>query len=438
MNSRIVFAGTLLAGLCASASVPTVSNVTTTQDVSRRVTVNYTLSGEAGIVTLTAQTNRGDDVWVDVGDDALSYAAGDVNKVVEPGNRSLTWLPHKSWPDHFITGGKIRIGVKAWAKDAPPDYMVVSLVTPSNKWFYASAGAIPGGVQDEKYKTDYLVLRKCPAANVTWRMGSPTTESSRTAGNEVPHEVTLSNDYYIGVYLITQRQWELLTGERPSAFKKDYLTRALDKGCSYELIRGSTASTGAYYWPVKGHAVDPTSFMGKLRAKTGVEFDLPTDAQWEFASRAGCGSALYDGTELETNADGVSANLSRLARYNKNGGSLPSGMSEADCPVEYGPPSVGSYAPNAWGIYDTLGTIWEWCLDKFTEDLTKDDPYYKSPTRKIDPETGPWSTSTANRVLRGGQRASAAGSCRCASRSYGNVANANGGGFRVACPATVE
>lgn len=106
MNSHVVLGGMLLAGLCASATVPTVSNVTSAQDSSRRVTVNYTLSGEDGIVTLSVQTNRGDNVWVDVNDDNLSYVSGDVNKVIKTGDHSLVWLPHKSWPDHYTDDSK--------------------------------------------------------------------------------------------------------------------------------------------------------------------------------------------------------------------------------------------------------------------------------------------------------------------------------------------
>ena len=438
MNSRIVFVGTLLAGLCASAAVPTVSNVTTTQDARRKVTVTYTLSGEAGIVTLTAQTNRGDNVWIDVDDAALTFVAGDVNKVVEPGDRSLTWLPHKSWPDHFIVGGNIRIGVKAWAKSAPPDYMVVSLVSSKDVRFYTSAAAVPGGVQDDRYKTDYMAFRKIRAAGVRWRMGSPEkpAEVGRNSTTEVPHEVELDYDYYIGIYPVTQGHWERVNGTRPSYFQSaDYKMRPVENVCWGE-IRGNAGD--GYNWPSNGHAVVYWSFMGNLRARTGINtFDLPTESQWEYAARAGCGSAYYDGTEPELNAkdkdgnpinDGTSANLARLGRVWWNGG-MPGGngvVPAATCLAsEGGTPIVGSYEPNAWGLYDMLGTAWEWCLD-WSANAT---------TYGINgPMTG------NNRVLRGGtwcNSTSAKG--RCANRA-GDKPTSKFKDYtcRVVCPAVVE
>ena len=439
MNSRIVFAGTLLAGLCASASVPTVSNVTTTQSAMRKVTVNYTLSGEAGIVTLTAQTNRGDGVWIDVDDANLTFVSGDVNKVVEPGNRSLVWQAHKSWPDQFITGGKIRIGVKAWSKSSPPDYMVVSLEVPNVVLFYPSAGAIPGGVQDDKYKTDYLVLRKIPAAGVTWRMGSLSApaELGRNT-DEKSHLVTLTNDYYIGVYPVTQRQYKLITTWewQPSYFTADSQMRPVEQ-VSYEDLRGAGSD-----WPSKGHAVSQSYFFGLLRSKAGLDgFDLPTEAQWEFAARAGCGTAFYNGTDLEPNAkdakgnptnNGQSPNLAQLGRYHFNGGQRDENGNSItlspDLPATYGTAKVGSYLPNAWGLYDMLGNVGEWCLD-----------WYQASLDGVDPETGP-QTGT-KRVKRGGGFGSFASYCRCASRSSQGTTSSDRvktTGFRVACPAEIR
>ena len=438
MISRIVFGGALLAGLCASAAVPTISNVTTTQDARRKVTVNYTLSGEAGIVTVSAQTNRGDNVWVDVDDAALTFVSGDVNKVVETGSRSLTWRPNKSWPDHFIVGGNIRIGVKAWAKCAPPDYMVVSLVKERDVSFYPSARAIPGGVQDDKYKTDYMVLRKIPAANVTWRMGSPEkpAEVGRNATLEVPHEVTLTYDYYMGIYPVTQRQWEQIQGTRPSWCKceSDYMTRPVEN-ISCAAVRGNVADGD---WPKDGHKSASWSYVYKLREKTGIDdLDLPTEAQWEFACRAGCGSAYYDGTEPELNAkdakgnpinDGTSTNLARLGRVSWNGG-MPNGvLPNQNCTAEEGGTArVGSYPPNAWGLYDMLGNVWEFCLD-----------WYQVSLVGIDPEKGP--ASGNNRIVRGGPwQNSTAAKCRCANRASDKPTSVSKDyGFRVICEAVVK
>ena len=421
MNSKNLILPALLLSLGAMASVPVVSNVTTTQNSARRVIVNYTLSEEPGIVTLTAQTNRGDNVWVDVDDANLTYVSGDVNKVVPVGDHSLTWLPHKSWPDQLITGGNIRIGVKAWATNAPPDYMVVSLVTGNTVYFYTSAGAIPDGVQADKYKTEYLVMRKCPAANVTWRMGSPTTEKYRMA-NETPHEVMLTNDYYIGVYPVTQRQYELIMSARPSFFSldADYATRPVEQ-ISYEDLRGT--KTGGFDWPNNGHAVVSSGFIYKLRALSGLDgFDLPTEAQWEFACRAGCGAALYNGKELDNWPK--SANLGLIGRYSDNGGKpngiTGSGGATATSTAANGTSKVGSYEPNAWGIYDMLGNVLEWCLD-----------WYQVSLSGVDAATGP--VSGTNRARRGGAFSLPPDYCRSAYRDQGAPSTPGSStGFRLA------
>lgn len=424
MNSKNLILPALLLSLGAMASVPVVSNVTTTQNSARRVIVNYTLSEEPGIVTLTAQTNRGDNVWVDVDDANLTYVSGDVNKVVPVGDHSLTWLPHKSWPDQLITGGNIRIGVKAWATNAPPDYMVVSLVTANTVYFYTSTGAIPDGVQADKYKTEYLVMRKCPAANVTWRMGSPTTENGRTAARETPHEVMLTDDYYIGVYPVTQRQYQLLMNARPSNFKldADYAMRPVEM-VSYEDLRGTKAN--GYNWPNDDHAVNADGFIYKLRTLSGEDgFDLPTEAQWEFACRAGCGAALYNGTEIENTT--TSTNLNSLARYASNGGK-PNGADPAKtCTAKNGTAKVGSYKPNALGLYDMLGNVWEWCLD-----------WYQESPIGFNALTGP--VSGSNHVVRGGGWSNLSNRCRSAYRGSYDPSNRNEGtGFRLACSAVVH
>lgn len=242
------------------------------------------------------------------------------------------------------------------------------------------------------------------------------------------HYVTLTNDYYIGIYEMTQRQYERIIGLASPAYFSNpayYMTRPVEN-TTYMRMR-TTENEAAYQWPDKGHAVHPDSVMGKLRAKVKnrLVFDLPTDAQWEFACRAGTGTGLYTTNEVESSClTSKSANVDRIARnkYNSgyNGSDLPT-----DCTTDYGTAAVGSYQPNAWGIYDMCGNVWEYCLDYWKQDLTG-----------VDPETG--STVPGNdHVRRGGSYNAESQQCRSAYRiEYGGVVSRDSSsGFRVAAVA---
>ena len=439
---RKLFALSAACTAFSAVAAPLVSDVVMEQ-VGKNMTIGYTLAGGPAIVTVDIQTNVTDDVWASIGGDHLAHLSGDANKRFEPGARTITWQLHKDLPEETETKN-LKAVVTAWSLSAPPDYMVACLTNANDVTFYADASLVPLGVSNDMYKTDYLVMRKCPAANVAWRMGSPVTENSRASdGSETPHIVTLSDDFYICIYPITQRQYEILmlangaaaNIARPSTYglDSDYAMRLVEH-VSYDALRG-TVDAG-YNWPATGHAVQPDGFISYLRAQTGLsDIDLPTEAQWEFACRAGCGAALYNGRELParwSNATPISEfdMLNELGRYRGNGGSI-SGLDDnppdkADATADVATPIVGSYLPNAWGIYDMLGGAREWCLDWFKADLTD-----------VDPETGP--TEGEDRPLRGGGWAYGPHNCRCADR--GHVTSSAGWpqiGFRLACPAVIQ
>ena len=188
-----------------------------------------------------------------------------------------------------------------------------------------------------EYMTDKLVLRHVPPG--TFQMGSPTTQPWWNASPEDYHTVTLTKGFFIGIFEMTQAQsLNIVPTFDPSSFKDP--TRPIEN-VSFHNIRGSGPGLG---WPSED--VDWNCILGVLRTKTGLTFDLPTDAQWEYACRAGTTTSLNNGTNVSTNPD--DANLSLLANYNYHNG---------------GTTRVGSYLPNAWGIYDMHGNVWEWCVD---------------------------------------------------------------------------
>ena len=253
-------------------------------------------------------------------------------------------------------------------------------------------------VNDETYKTDKLVLRQIPAGKFI--MGSPTNELGRD-NNETQHEVTISKPYYIGVYEVTQVQWSNVMGRNP--YNANGATMPLND-ISYTDIRGASLGTN---WP-ENNLVDAGSFMGKLRAKTGNVFDLPTEAQWEYACRAETTTAMNNGKDLTNTIS--DASMDEVGRYNLDLG---------ECAI------VGMYVANAWGLFDMHGNIREWCLDKW------DGRDYAAGS-VIDPKG--MAKNIPSAVARGGNCNTYAKHCRSASRNYFNITDRNVDlGFRIAC-----
>ena len=368
--------GFALVGSVLSAAVPEVGNVVMSQPPgTRTVTITYTLANAPAVVTLDIETNVTGNVWASIGADNFQHVSGDVNKMVSGnGSHTITWQARRDWRDRIIPNGGIRAVLTAWAPDHTPDYLVVDLTaaTGDNVRYYASSNDLPGGLlANPAYRTTSIVMRRIDAKNVTWTMGSTPLETARVSSDETPHEVMLTNDYYIGVFEVTQKQWETVTEVNPAKNLGD--TRPVER-VSYNEIRVSETETATdadytnYDWPNDPYA---DSFLGKLRTRTQVDFDLPSEAQWEFACRAGIqtGCEVWktgcwnDGTKIIFGTGTTDSNLARLGRYSNNKGDDIGVTTSGTAPS-------GSYEPNAWGLYDMHGNVIEWCLDWFVSDIT--------------------------------------------------------------------
>lgn len=273
-------------------------------------------------------------------------------------------------------------------------------------WPVEQVTAPPDGEPwDDDFKTEHLLLRRIEAGS--FAMGSPSGELGRY-GDETLHAVTITRPYFIGVFEVTQRQWELAMGTRTSPAPGD--ARPADR-VSYAMIRGDGIGAA---WPDDGR-VDSGSFLGVLRAKTGIDFDLPTEAQWEYACRAGTLTALANGRNL---ADAVAcpalAEVGRCFLNTRDGRGGPHQHNTG----------VGEYRPNAWGLHDMHGNVWEWCLDWYA-------PY---PEGAATDPGGP--ARGARRLLRGGSWGYPARDHRSARRHAAppDYDAYSGYGFRVACP----
>jgi formylglycine-generating enzyme required for sulfatase activity len=411
---KMITATCLFAAAAAFADVATVSNVSIEQDaLSRRVSVKYNLSAPA-VVTLDIQTNRGDNVYASIGAKHVVTVWKDVNRRVTPaaeGQNEILWQPDKDWNGHKLDAGSVKAVVTAWAEDATPDYMAVSLTSYSNVFYYVSAEAVPGGVTDNRYKTDWLLMRKIPAAGVTWRMGiAPQNKGlDEYASRAEAHLVQLSDDYYIGIYPITQKQYSWISGwyrkGAPSGDHAGDLKPAA--GLDWGALRSGT-------WPGDPNHETVSDAILKARNRTGIAFDLPTEAQWEFACRGGSGECLYTGEAWNE------ANLGKIAWFAGNTTHLQ---------------DVGQKLPNDYGLYDMLGNVQELCLDYYADNYEKGED--GAPV--LDPE----GSATGNtyvewpRSVRGGAYNSAAESCASHKRS---LCNAHSGwvpvnfGFRLMAP----
>ena len=320
----------LATSVMAFADGPTVSNVKAQQRYpwNALVDIDYTLSGDTdglGVSISVRDVQNNKDYQPTKFMEALPTSAG---------THRVTWNPAADGISIISTNILVTVSlVRVSSTPATPNlYYVIDLSGGPDAVNYpvTTLSAMPTGGWTDEYKTTKLVLRRIEPG--TFLMcGSVST--------------TISQPFYIGVFEVTQKQYELVMGSKPSCFKGDM--RPVE--CvSYNDIRGAYAGAG---WPASS-LVDSISFLGKLRAKVGFDtLDLPTEAQWEYACRAGTTSAYNNGGDTEDD-------LKTLGRCDDNCDDGRGGYSGAHT-------TAGSYAPNAWGLYDMHGNVWEWCLDWF-------------------------------------------------------------------------
>ena len=270
----------------------------------------------------------------------LDSLSGDLYKVKE-GFRRIVWDPFKTGYTN-APGMSLRATV---TPTNPPLYVIVDLTQ--------SAGATnqvsyiyPGDARLETYdkwtnvwfgvtndtlyktKTDKLVLRRVPAGAFKTGEYPPATPA------------VIQKDFYAGVFTVTEAQWyKVMAGTAANPAKPKL-------NVTYNDIRGSTNNIPPIDYPAITPFISPTNFLGVLRAKTGIgTFNLPTSVEWECLCRAGTTSYFNDGTS--TSADDTNT-LSEVGWWIGNSGGM---MHE-----------VGTKAANSWGIYDTLGSVYEWCM----------------------------------------------------------------------------
>lgn len=364
MRIQILIAS-LNCALGAFAVVPRVSDVVMTP--YGKCDITYTLSEAPGIVTFDVLTNG-----VSIGVNNLTNAVGDVNRLVQPGNRKIRWDAREIWPGHAFTTPCVTARVTVWPENAPPDWLAVDLTkTDCPVTYYASEEALPWGKiqQNKAYKGDVMLMRKIPASHVLSFMGSPESEANRIAGRETRRMCTLTNDFYLAIYPMTCRQYYLLK-DGPSS--TEARLRPMPR-VSYNMLRYAESNLDNGALPVNFPTTSRTfvggsSLLSSWRSKTGLTLDLPTSAQWEFACRAGTDTPLYSGAWTTYNLETISM-----------------------LGAQYGY-EVGTKVGNSWKLYDMIGNGFEWCLDYFEDNITSE--------AVVDP-LGPTSDASLQRKIRG-------------------------------------
>lgn len=221
----------------------------------------------------------------------------------------------------------------------------------------------------------------------SFNMGSPPNENGQTKYEEPQHTVNMPA-FFMGKFEVTQEQYQQIMGSNPSTFK------------------GAKRPVEQVSW---NNAVD---FCNKLSQKTGRKYRLPSEAEWEYACRAGTTTPFHFGETITT----------ELANYDGNYtyASAPKGKSRQETT------EVGSFPPNAFGLYDMHGNVWEWCQD------TWHDSYKGAPSNG-----SAWIDNNQYQVLRGGSWVNNPKNCRSASRDVdggaGRDFHEGDVGFRVVC-----
>ncbi|QEI41207.1 Serine/threonine-protein kinase B [Dolichospermum sp. UHCC 0315A] len=239
-----------------------------------------------------------------------------------------------------------------------------------------------------KYFTEDLgngvLLEMVEIPGGTFMMGSPASEAGRQNDESPQHQVTVPS-FYMGKYELTQAQYQAIMGNNPAGFK------------------GNNRPVENVRWG------DAVAFCEKLSQRTGKKYRLPSEAEWEYACRAGTTTPFYFGESVTPDLVNYDGNYTYV--------SAPKGQYRQQTT------DVGTFPPNVFGLYDMHGNVWEWCEDDSQEN------YINAPIN------GSALINRSNiKTLRGGSWYNDPEDCRSAYRGYYNLVNNYGNiGFRVVC-----
>ena len=367
MKKLIMMIGAAAIAAGANASSITIDSVAQRWPWNNKVDITYTVTdgqdvGMGIYARIVFEANIGGAVYTIDG-------VTNVGANASSGTHTVTWnLPSG------LRAKDCTMTATIYAADNPSgdDYMVVDLATGTVAYegLLATQDASNERYNTALYKTDKLVLRKVPAG------GPYRTGATGQADNSLKNWTT-DRDYYMGVFPVTQRQYYNICASNPSQMtgvgSGDVVAHRPVENVKWDDLRiSTTASTSS----IPAVAVANTgTFLQRLNFKTGIYFDLPTEVMFEIAQRAGTDTAYSWGASMDY--DYV--------------------VRATDCTV-----AVGSRKPNNWGLYDTAGNVYEWCLDvnlsndNMSSHLDVFTPFYDPSTHSMRMRGGGVFSTTAN------------------------------------------
>lgn len=287
----------------------------------------------------------------------------------------------------LVVGGGVSAGCPAWSPSPDDAGIRTFAAAPFDAVAaeaYQSECARELGLPVELTNSIGMRLRLIPPGE--FRMGSPQSEPERWAAEGPPRRVRLTRPFYLGVYEVTQQQFRQVMGFDPSFFSEETTSQEAEEDVGCLPVEQVT-------WDEAVAFCRRLSELPEERA-SGWKYRLPTEAEWEYACRAGTTTPFHFGSQL----NGVQANCN---------GDYPYGTREAGPSLGRTVP-VGSYPPNAFGLYDMHGNVWEWVADWY-------DATYYARAPDADP---PGPRTGISRTRRGGGWLSLATRCRAANRDH--------------------
>ena len=371
MKKLMMFA-VVCSALAASAAIA-ITDVTARQrwPWNGLVDIDFTISGAAAGEAFAIDI----DATAASGATSLSAKTYTTEPVAGAGVNRIVWDLGADYPNFRANDVRISVTATPISSDKAI-YMVIDLSGGSTATKYpvrytTQAPAHVQGAANEPCQTTELWMRRIVVPDFAFTVNSYTVVANNpTSAQKRNYWGKLTKDYYIGVFELTQKQYQLVMGAWPKSWftNEQYRASRPVECLQYKTFTGTWRDTQA-----EPSTITEDSFLGKIRARTGLPINLPSNTQLGFAHRGG--SRLSSTSEFyRYYINGSQAVLDDIARYAE-----PAATTSRDCDANSGTAYVGSYLPNEYGIYDALGNVIEFtCEYAINDSATSYRAYYQS------------------------------------------------------------